>query len=56
MTYMKRIASACKKYKNAAQRKAVHASKADGGKGHPDNKKKKKKKKKSPAKKHCTKK
>jgi len=26
-------------YKNAAQRKAVHANKADGGKGHPDNKK-----------------
>ncbi len=27
-------------YKSAAQRKAVHAHKADGGKGHPDNKKK----------------
>ena len=27
-------------YANAAQRKAVHANKADGGKGHPDNKKK----------------
>ncbi len=26
-------------YKSAAQRKAVHANKADGGKGHPDNKK-----------------
>lgn len=26
-------------YKNAAQRKAVYANKADGGKGHPDNKK-----------------
>jgi len=26
-------------YKNAAQRKAVHANKADGGKGYPDNKK-----------------
>jgi len=26
-------------YKNAAQRKAAHANKADGGKGHPDNKK-----------------
>ena len=33
-----------KGYKSAAQRKAVHASKADGGKGHPDKKKKKKKK------------
>ena len=31
-----------KGYKSAAQRKAVHASKADGGKGHPDKKKKKK--------------
>jgi len=28
-----------KGYKSAAQRKAVHASKADGGKGHPKNKK-----------------
>lgn len=28
---------------SAAQRKAVHAAKADGGKGHPDNKKKAKK-------------
>ena len=28
---------------SAAQRKAVHAAKADGGKGHPDNKKKSKK-------------
>ena len=27
-------------YVSAAQRKAVHANKADGGKGHPDNKKK----------------
>tara|TARA_R100001509_G_scaffold99002_1_gene57864 strand:+ start:258 stop:542 length:285 start_codon:yes stop_codon:yes gene_type:complete len=27
-------------YASAAQRKAVHANKADGGKGHPDNKKK----------------
>ena len=35
--------SPAKGYKSAAQRKAVHASKADGGKGHPD-------KKKSPAK------
>ena len=26
-------------YASAAQRKAVHANKADGGKGHPDNKK-----------------
>lgn len=26
-------------YVSAAQRKAVHANKADGGKGHPDNKK-----------------
>jgi len=26
-------------YKSAAQRKAVHANRADGGKGHPDNKK-----------------
>jgi len=26
-------------YKSHAQRKAVHAAKADGGKGHPDNKK-----------------
>ena len=31
-----------KGYKTAAQRKAVHADKADGGKGHPDKKKKKK--------------
>ena len=29
---------------SAAQRKAVWASKADGGKGHPDNKKKKSRK------------
>jgi hypothetical protein len=36
-------ASPAKGYKSAAQRKAVHASKADGGAGHPD-------KKKSPAK------
>ena len=35
--------SPAKGYKSAAQRKAVHASKADGGAGHPD-------KKKSPAK------
>jgi hypothetical protein len=28
-----------KGYKSDAQRKAVHASKADGGKGHPKNKK-----------------
>ena len=34
-------------YASDAQRKAVHANKADGGKGHPDNKK-------SPAKMHCT--
>ena len=27
-------------YVSAAQRKAVHANRADGGKGHPDNKKK----------------
>jgi len=27
-------------YVSDAQRKAVHANKADGGKGHPDNKKK----------------
>jgi len=33
-------------YKSAAQRKAVHASKADGGKGNPNRKKKKIKKKK----------
>tara|TARA_R100001510_G_C7623394_1_gene183755 strand:- start:50 stop:730 length:681 start_codon:yes stop_codon:yes gene_type:complete len=33
-----------KGYKSAAQRKAVHADKADGGKGHPDKKKKKSKK------------
>ena len=26
-------------YASNAQRKAVHANKADGGKGHPDNKK-----------------
>ena len=26
-------------YKSAAQRQAVHANRADGGKGHPDNKK-----------------
>lgn len=26
-------------YKSAAQRKAVHANKEDGGKGHPDNNK-----------------
>ena len=38
------MASPVKGYKSAAQRKAVHASKADGGKGHPDKKKKKKKK------------
>ena len=33
-----------KGYKSAAQRKAVHANRADGGKGHPDKKKNKKKK------------
>ena len=56
--------SPAKGYKSAAQRKAVHASKADGGAGHPDKKKspakqmsklKKSpaKKYKSPAKAHC---
>lgn len=56
--------SPAKGYKSAAQRKAVHAHKADGGKGHPDKKKspakqmsklKKSpaKKYKSPAKAHC---
>tara|TARA_A100001201_G_scaffold2131_10_gene5326 strand:- start:4094 stop:4741 length:648 start_codon:yes stop_codon:yes gene_type:complete len=45
--------SPAKKYKSAAQRKAVHASKADGGAGHPDKKKSPAKKyKKSPAKKY----
>jgi hypothetical protein len=47
--------SPAKGYKSAAQRKAVHASKADGGKGHPDKKKSPAKQmsklKKSPAKK-----
>ena len=41
--------SPAKKYKSAAQRKAVHASKADGGKGSPA-----KKYGKSPAKAHCS--
>tara|TARA_R100001509_G_scaffold121913_2_gene75819 strand:- start:1283 stop:2008 length:726 start_codon:yes stop_codon:yes gene_type:complete len=45
--------SPAKGYKSAAQRKAVHASKADGGKGHPDKKKSPAKKYKSPAKAHC---
>tara|TARA_R100001163_G_C5059766_1_gene196477 strand:+ start:1534 stop:2304 length:771 start_codon:yes stop_codon:yes gene_type:complete len=48
--------SPAKGYKSAAQRKAVHASKADGGKGHPDKKKSPAKQmsklKKSPAKKY----
>ena len=49
--------SPAKGYKSAAQRKAVHASKADGGAGHPDKKKSPAKKYgKSPAKAHCTKK
>ena len=34
-------------YKSAAQRKAVHASKADGGKGNPNRKKKTRKKRKT---------
>ena len=42
---MKKEDSPNKKYKSAAQRKAVHASKADGGKGNPN-----KMKKESPAK------
>tara|TARA_R100000353_G_scaffold87885_1_gene65235 strand:+ start:294 stop:665 length:372 start_codon:yes stop_codon:yes gene_type:complete len=42
--------SPAKGYVSAAQRKAVHANKADGGAGHPDKKRKKKKKKKSPSK------
>ena len=49
-------ASPAKGYKSAAQRKAVHASKADGGAGHPDKKKSPAKQmsklKKSPAKKY----
>ena len=48
--------SPAKGYKSAAQRKAVHASKADGGAGHPDKKKSPAKKygHKSPAKKYAT--
>ena len=42
---LEKKSSPAKGYKSAAQRKAVHASKADGGAGHPD-------KKKSPAKKY----
>ena len=38
---MKKEDSPNKKYKSAAQRKAVHASKADGGKGNPNKMKKK---------------
>lgn len=41
------LASPAKRYKSDAQRKAVHASKADGGKGAPN------KMYKSPAKKGC---
>lgn len=50
------VKSPAKKYKSAAQRKAVHASKADGGAGHPDKKKSPAKKygHKSPAKKYAT--
>ena len=40
-------------YKSAAQRKAVHASKADGGKGNPNRKKKTSKKLKTKNKKKC---
>ncbi len=42
-------------YKSAAQRKAVHASKADGGKGNPNRKKKTSKKLKTKNKKKCQK-
>ena len=38
---MKKEDSPNKKYKSEAQRKAVHASKADGGKGNPNKMKKK---------------
>ena len=56
------LASPAKGYKSDAQRKAVHASKADGGKGAPNKMYKSPAKKKgcksaakykSPAKKHC---
>ena len=38
---MKKEDSPNKKYKSEAQRKAVHASKADGGEGNPNKMKKK---------------